>query len=125
VPPIDSAAATELSIVLPAGCERTGGACAAGDLAESSPSSVRGDAMKTLVVLVRDGDRAEWILDAGARGSRSGGPLRPAVCRGFTVTSFFILGGPNHLAFVISLLVLHSVRSAPAVHDHRVRSRTR
>ncbi len=114
VPPIDSRGqVTEVTLELPAGCVRTGErvGCEDGLGGELAVIGMRGDAMRTIVVIERLGaEPAEWMLDSA----------RPRVSLGATAPSGIgawiwlgiehILGGPDHLAFVLGLLLVLEMR---------------
>nr|MBA3393646.1 HupE/UreJ family protein [Deltaproteobacteria bacterium] len=110
VPPIDSRGeVTELTVVLPPGCSRTADrvrceGSLAGDLAILG---MRGDAMKILVTIERSsGVHQEWILSADAPRITIGAAARQPGLPWVRVGVDHILGGLDHLAFVIGLLLV-------------------
>ena len=110
VAPIDSRGdVVEVTIELPPGCvQRDDRVRCADELSGTlAVHGMRGEAMRTLVQLERlDGERGEWILSAAApRISLESSPPRtwlPWVRLGVE----HILGGLDHLAFVIGLLLV-------------------
>lgn len=113
VPPIDSRGeALELTLVVPEGCvrERDILRCERGLGGELGVVGMRGDAMKTIVVLERlDGSHHEWILTADApRIALDAAPPRAAL-PWIRIGVEHILGGPDHLAFVLGLLLVLQV----------------
>ena len=110
VPPIDSRGeATDVSLELPAGCTRAGDRLHC-DHGLGGPLAIRGmqgDAMKTLVVLERlDGTHAEWIVTADAPQIAIDRAPPRAAMPWIRIGIEHILGGPDHLAFVIGLLLV-------------------
>jgi hypothetical protein len=93
-PPIDSRGeATEVTYTLEGGIVDIAG--------------MRGDAMKTVVVLVRlDGTRAEWILDAANPRIELGRAPPAGFVAWIRVGITHILAGLDHLAFVVGLLLV-------------------
>ncbi|HEY5948336.1 MAG TPA: HupE/UreJ family protein [Kofleriaceae bacterium] len=112
VPPIDSRGdITGVSIVLPASCTRTDNHvhCDGGIAGELGVAGMHGASMKTLVILVRDGERAEWILDADTPRVLIGAAPPAGVLAWIRVGITHILAGYDHLAFVIGLLLVLEV----------------
>lgn len=109
-PPIDSRGeATDVSVVLPPGCTHTAGRvrCTESLAGELAVTGMRGDAMKTLVVLVRDdGTRAEWILDASSPSIEVGAVAPAGMLAWIRLGIAHILAGFDHLAFVLGLLLV-------------------
>jgi hypothetical protein len=110
VPPIDNRGeATEVSLVLPASCARHGDRvrCESRIAGELGVDGMRGDAMKTLVILVRaSGERAEWILDTDSPRITIDASPPSGVLTWIGYGVEHILGGLDHLAFVIGLLLV-------------------
>lgn len=109
VPPIDSRGdATNVSIVLPAGCSRDADRvqCAGSIAGELAITGMHGSAMKTIVVLVRNGERAEWILDAANPRITLGASAPAGIFAWIRLGTAHILAGLDHLAFVVSLLLV-------------------
>jgi hypothetical protein len=109
VEPVDRLGdAVELTIELPPACARTGAQirCRT-DLTTLTLRGMRGDTMRTIVVLERrDGRRTEWIAStAEPRVVLAASPPRtwPAWIR---LGIAHILGGLDHLAFVLGLLLV-------------------
>lgn len=109
-PPIDSSGeASEVTFALPAGCTRAADRvhCDGGIAGELRIDGMRGDAMRTLVLLVRnDGERAEWILDAGNPRVTIGAAPPSGAGAWIRLGITHILAGLDHLAFVIGLLLV-------------------
>ncbi len=112
VPPIDARGdAAEVAVVLPTDCVRTGERVHC-DRGLRGDIGVRGmtSTMKTLVVVERGGQRQEWILTANQPTvSISGAPPSRALLW-IRLGIEHILGGFDHLAFVIGLLLVLEVR---------------
>jgi hypothetical protein len=109
VPPIDSRGdATDVTISFPPGCTRTDDhvRCDGSLAGELAITGMHGNAMKTIVVLVRDGERSEWILDAGSPRITIGASAPAGVLAWIRLGIAHILAGLDHLAFVISLLLV-------------------
>ena len=111
VPPIDSRGeATDVSLVVPPGCTRTTDdrvRCTAAIAGELAVLGMRGDAMKTIVILARaDGERAEWILDADSPRITIDAAPPAGTLTWIRFGVEHILGGLDHLAFVIGLLLV-------------------
>jgi hypothetical protein len=113
VPPIDDRGdVTDVSIVLPAGCARDGGrvTCPGGIAGELGVRGMRGNAMRTLVILVRaGGERSEWILDADHPRITIGAAPPAGMLAWIRIGIDHIIGGLDHLAFVIGLLLVLQV----------------
>jgi hypothetical protein len=109
VPPIDARGdLTDVSIVLPPGCTRSDARVScegsiAGDLAITG---MHGAAMKTIVVLERNGERSEWILDAANPRITIGASPPAGTLAWIRLGIAHILAGLDHLAFVVSLLLV-------------------
>lgn len=112
VPPIDARGdAADVSLVLPADCVRSGERIHC-DRGLRGDVGVRGMAptMKTLVVIERGGQRQEWIVTAQHPSvSVSGAPPSRALLW-IRLGIEHILGGFDHLAFVMGLLLVLEVR---------------
>lgn len=113
VPPIDSRGeALEVTLVVPEGCvrERDLLRCERGLGGELGVLGMQGGAMKTIVVLERlDGAHHEWILTADRpRIALDAAPPRAAL-PWIRIGVEHILGGPDHLAFVLGLLLVLQV----------------
>lgn len=113
VPPLDSRGeALELTLVVPEGCvrERDLLRCEHGLGGELGVLGMQGGAMKTIVVLQRlDGAHHEWILTAARpRIALDAAPPRAAL-PWIRIGVEHILGGPDHLAFVLGLLLVLQV----------------
>jgi hypothetical protein len=112
VPPIDSRGdVSNVTLELPAGCTQTAKRlhCERG---LSGELAVRGmtTAMKTLVVVERNGTRQEWMLTADhPRVAITGAPPSRALLW-IRVGIEHILGGFDHLAFVLGLLLVLELR---------------
>jgi hypothetical protein len=109
VPPIDSRGdATDVAIVFPPGCTRTADRvhCTDSIAGELAINGMHGSAMKTIVVLVRNGERSEWILDAESPHITIGASPPAGILAWIRLGIAHILGGFDHLAFVISLLLV-------------------
>ena len=112
VPPIDARGdAADVSLLLPTDCVRSGASvhCERG---LRGHIGVRGmtSTMKTLVIVERGGQRQEWILTASKPTvSISGAPPSRALLW-IRLGVEHILGGFDHLAFVIGLLLVLEVR---------------
>jgi hypothetical protein len=110
VPPIDSRGEpTALSIVFPPGCARAGDRvrCAGAMAGELAVLGMQGAATKTLVVLVRrEGARAEWIVGADAPRITIGAGSPTGGLAWIRIGAAHIFGGLDHLAFVIGLLLV-------------------
>ncbi|MDQ3369657.1 MAG: HupE/UreJ family protein [Myxococcota bacterium] len=110
VPPIDSRGeVTELTVELPPGCVRRGDRvlCRDGLAGDLAVGGLRGDTMKILVSLERQGDeRAEWILSAAAPRIRIDAAPPHTALPWIRIGIDHILGGLDHLAFVIGLLLV-------------------
>jgi hypothetical protein len=114
VTPVDSRGdAVDVTLDLPPGCTRTGARRAGSDdLAGTlAVRGMHGDAMRTLVRLERrDGTRAEWLVSAAAPTVALGAPP-PSTARAWVrVGVEHILGGLDHLAFVVGLLLVLGAR---------------
>ncbi len=110
VPPIDSRGeVTDVSLVLPVGCMRAADdrvRCSAPIAGEIAVTGMRGDAMKTIVILARSGKRAEWILDADNPRITIDAAPPAGTLTWIRFGVEHILGGLDHLAFVIGLLLV-------------------
>lgn len=110
VPPIDTRGdASDVSIVVPAGCR------IAGERVQCSGTGLRGELgivgmygpLKTIVVLVRaSGERSEWILDSSTPRITVGGSPPSGFIAWVRLGVTHILTGFDHLAFVLSLLMV-------------------
>lgn len=113
-PPIDSRGEVlEMALELPRGCARVGDRlrCAAGLGGELAVLGMRGDAMRTLVVVERlDGRRSEWLLDARQPRVDVGAASPTGWLAWIRLGIEHILGGLDHLAFVIGLLLVLDMR---------------
>ncbi len=112
VPPVDSRGdAAGITLVLPPGCSRDGVRVHCdGDLAgELGVAGMREGAAHTVVVLVRGGERSEWILDAATPRVAIGAAAPAGVLAWIGLGIEHILGGLDHLAFVIGLLLVLDV----------------
>ncbi|HEY5939025.1 MAG TPA: HupE/UreJ family protein [Kofleriaceae bacterium] len=109
-PPVDSRGeATDVRVELPPGCTRDGTRlrCEHGFTGELAVLGMRGASMKTLVTVAwGDGSHQEWILDAGDPRVTIGGPPPSTAHLWIRIGVEHILGGPDHLAFVIGLLLV-------------------
>jgi hydrogenase/urease accessory protein HupE len=108
-PPIDNRGdITDVSFVLPPSCSRSGDnvRCDGSIAGELAITGMHGSAMKTIVVLVRNGERAEWILDASNSRITIGASPPAATVAWIRLGIAHILAGLDHLAFVISLLLV-------------------
>lgn len=108
VPPIDSRGdAVDVRIELPPGCASTGVRvrCASGLAGQLGVIGMSGP-MKTVVVVVRSGERREWIVDPAhpriSIDDAAPSSLRAWIWLGIT----HILAGFDHLAFVLGLLLV-------------------
>jgi hypothetical protein len=113
VPPIDSRGdVTDVDLVLPAGCTRTADHvhCEGSLAGELGITGMHGRAMKTLVVVERDGERAEWLLDADTPRITIGAAPPAGVLAWIRVGIVHILAGYDHLAFVLGLLLVLELR---------------
>ena len=110
VPPVDARGeTTEVSFELPPGCTHAGdrARCDGGIAGELAITGMRGDAMRTLVVLVRGGgERVEWIVDAESPRVTIGAAPPAGALAWLVLGLEHILGGLDHLAFVIGLLLV-------------------
>jgi hydrogenase/urease accessory protein HupE len=109
VPPIDSRGdVTDVSIVVPPGCTRTADRlrCDGRIAGELAITGMQGNAMKTIVVLVRGGERSEWILDASSPRITIGASPPAGTLAWIRLGIAHILAGLDHLAFVVSLLLV-------------------
>lgn len=109
VPPIDARGdVTDVTLELPASCTRseTRVRCDGPIAGELAVLGMRGRAMKTIVVLERDGHRDEWILDAASPRITIGASPPSGVLAWIRLGIAHILAGFDHLAFVIGLLLV-------------------
>ena len=111
VPPIDNRGEpVELALELPQGCTRSADRvhCAGGLAGPVAVRGLRGD-MKAVLVIERAGGREDWILDA-QHPSATIGPAPPNRALAWIWIGIdHILGGLDHLAFVIGLLLVLEV----------------
>ncbi|MCB9564142.1 MAG: HupE/UreJ family protein [Kofleriaceae bacterium] len=112
VAPVDNLGeSTDVTIVWPAGCvaDRDGARlrCAEGLAGPLVVRGMHGRSMRTVVqVTRRDGARAEWIVGADAPSVDLGAPPPRAWRPWLALGVAHILGGLDHLAFVIGLLLV-------------------
>ncbi len=109
-PPVDSRGeSTEVRVELPRGCTRADQVvrCDPGLTGELAVLGMRGASMKTLVTVTwRDGTHHEWIVDAGDPRIEIGSAPPRSALPWVRIGVEHILGGPDHLAFVIGLLLV-------------------
>ncbi len=110
IPPVDSRGdVVELVIELPPGCSRTDTIvrCDRGLAGELAVIGMRGDVMRTVVTLQRHGgDTAEWILSASSPRITIGTTPPRAALPWIIIGVEHIIGGIDHVAFVIGLLLV-------------------
>ena len=112
VPPIDSRGdAAEVTLVLPPDCTRAGTHvhCDGALAGELGVDGMRGATARTILVLVRGGERREWILDADTPRVVIGAAPPAGVLAWIELGIEHILAGLDHLAFVIGLLLVLDV----------------
>ena len=103
----------EIRIELPPGCTRTADRvrCEHGLAGELAVAGMRGASMKTLVTLQRlDGSHAEWITSADSPRITIGPDAPRTALPWIRIGIEHILGGPDHLAFVLGLLLVLQLR---------------
>ncbi len=108
-PPIDSRGdVSGVTVSFPAGCTRDEARlhCDAPIAGVLAIEGMHGAAMKTVVVLVRGGERSEWILDAANPRITIGASPPSGVVAWIRLGVTHILAGLDHLAFVVSLLLV-------------------
>ncbi len=110
IPPVDSRGdLVELVIELPPGCTRTDTAvrCDRGLAGDLALVGMRGDAMRTVVTIQRPGgETAEWILSASSPRITIGRTAPRTALPWIIIGVEHILGGLDHVAFVIGLLLV-------------------
>lgn len=110
IPPVDSRGdVVELVIELPPGCSRTDTVvrCDSGLAGELAVIGMRGNAMRTVVTVQRqDGETAEWILSADSPRITIGRTPPRTALPWIVIGIEHILGGIDHVAFVIGLLLV-------------------
>jgi hydrogenase/urease accessory protein HupE len=109
-PPVDSRGeATEVRVELPRGCAREGTLvrCEPKLGGELAVLGMRGASMKTLVTVTwQDGSHQEWIASADEPRITIDGKPQHTALLWLRIGVEHILGGPDHLAFVIGLLLV-------------------
>lgn len=114
VAPVDDRGeSVEVTIELPSGCARDREEVRCGGDIDGpiSVSGMRGDAMRTIVQLTRlDGTRAEWVVSADSPHAVLGARPPCTWSSWVAIGARHILGGIDHLAFVIGLLLVLGLR---------------
>ncbi len=110
IPPVDSRGdVVELVVELPPGCSRTDAIvrCERGLAGDLAVSGMRGDAMRIVVTVQREGgDTSEWILSASSPRITIGRTPPRTALPWILIGIEHILGGLDHVAFVIGLLLV-------------------
>ncbi|HUQ02938.1 MAG TPA: HupE/UreJ family protein [Kofleriaceae bacterium] len=114
VAPVDNRGdSVEMTLDVPAGCARTATRlrCSRDLTGTLTVRGMHGDAMRTLVRLERrDGTRAEWLVSAAAPTVALDAPVPSTARAWIRIGVEHILGGLDHLAFVIGLLLVLGAR---------------
>jgi hypothetical protein len=123
VPPVDSRGDdTEVTVQLPAGCARRGDRvqCDGGLVGIVAVRGMRGPSMRTVVQLTRrDGSRADWIVSADAPAIQIDAAAPPTWLAWIRIGIDHILGGLDHLGFVLGLLLVLGLGVRPVL-DRRL-----
>lgn len=113
IPPVDSRGdVVELVLELPPGCSRSDTVvrCDHGLAGELAVTGMRGDAMRMVVTVQRHGgETAEWILSASSPRITIGQTPPRTALPWIRIGIEHILGGLDHVAFVIGLLLVLQV----------------